>query len=136
MGEQQSLRLGSYNLYLFEVSEWLACLGEPLDGAVWYTGRDLKPGPYLSEVSTEHDYKYTVLHSGDVQREIIFIVWYELLKIQTTVVKVKVRTASVNSLNNSTFCPHTVFMCFVWVWEQTAIISLYNINWLGFVTEI
>jgi hypothetical protein len=29
-----------------------------------------------------------------------------------------------------TFCPHSVFMCFVWVWEQTAIISLYSINWL------
>jgi hypothetical protein len=27
------------------------------------------------------------------------------------------------------FCPHSVFMCFVWIWEQTAIISLYNINW-------
>ena len=36
---------------------------------------------------------------------------------------------------NSTFCPHSVFMCFVWIWEQTAIISLYNINWLGFITE-
>jgi hypothetical protein len=29
---------------------------------------------------------------------------------------------------NSTFCPHSVFMCFVWIWEQTAIISLYNIT--------
>ena len=27
-------------------------------------------------------------------------------------------------------------MCFVWIWEQTAIISLYNINWLVFITEI
>jgi len=26
-------------------------------------------------------------------------------------------------------------MCFVWIWEQTAIISLYNINWMGFITE-
>ena len=34
-----------------------------------------------------------------------------------------------------TFCPHTVFMCFVWIWEQTAIISLYSINWLVFITE-
>ena len=25
-------------------------------------------------------------------------------------------------------------MCFVWIWEQTAIISLYSINWLVFVT--
>jgi hypothetical protein len=26
-------------------------------------------------------------------------------------------------------------MCFVWIWEQTAIISLYNINWLVYITE-
>ena len=26
-------------------------------------------------------------------------------------------------------------MCFVWIWEQTAIISLYSINWLVFVME-
>jgi len=30
--------------------------------------------------------------------------------------------------NNSTFCPRSVFVCFVWIWEQTAIISLYSIN--------
>ena len=36
---------------------------------------------------------------------------------------------------NSTFCPHSVFMCFVWIWEQTKIISLYNINCLVFTTE-
>jgi len=34
------------------------------------------------------------------------------------------------TFNNSTFCPHSVFMCFVWISEQTAVISLYNINWL------
>ena len=32
--------------------------------------------------------------------------------------------------------PHSVFMCFVWISEQTAIISLYNINWLVCITEI
>jgi hypothetical protein len=37
--------------------------------------------------------------------------------------------------NNSTFCPHSVFMCFVWISEQTAIIFLYSINWLVFITE-
>ena len=37
--------------------------------------------------------------------------------------------------SNSMFCPYSVFMCFVWIWEQTAIISLYNINWLVFITE-
>ena len=39
------------------------------------------------------------------------------------------------TFNNSTFCPHSVFMCFVWISEQTAIISLYSINWLVFITE-
>ena len=37
--------------------------------------------------------------------------------------------------SNSPFCPHSVFMCFVWIWEQTAIISLYSINWLVCITE-
>ena len=40
------------------------------------------------------------------------------------------------TINNSTFCPNSVFMCFVWIWEQTAIISLYSINWLVCITEI
>ena len=40
------------------------------------------------------------------------------------------------TFSNSTFCPHSVFMCFVWIWENTAIISLYNINWLVFITDL
>jgi hypothetical protein len=40
------------------------------------------------------------------------------------------------TFGNSTFCPQSVFMYFVWIWQQTAIISLYNINWLVFITEI
>jgi hypothetical protein len=36
---------------------------------------------------------------------------------------------------HSTFCPHSIFMCFVWIWEQTAIISLYSVNWLVLITE-
>ena len=47
---------------------------------------------------------------------------------------VTICTASL-TFNSSTFCPHSVFMCFVWIWEQTAIISLYSINWLVFITE-
>ena len=39
------------------------------------------------------------------------------------------------NIHNSTFFPHTVFMCFVWISEQTAIISLYNINWLVCITQ-
>ena len=36
---------------------------------------------------------------------------------------------------HSTFCPHNVLMCFVWIWEQTAIISPYSSDWLVFITE-
>jgi hypothetical protein len=38
-------------------------------------------------------------------------------------------------LLHGTFCPYSVFVCVVWIWEQTAIISLYSINWLVFITE-
>jgi hypothetical protein len=38
------------------------------------------------------------------------------------------------TLNNSTFCPHSVFMYFVWISEQTAIIFLYSINSLVCIT--
>ena len=47
---------------------------------------------------------------------------------------VTICTASL-TFKNSTFCLHSVFMCFVWIWEQTAIISLYSINWLVFITK-
>ena len=33
------------------------------------------------------------------------------------------------------FCPHSVFVFFVWISEQTAIISLLSINWLAYITE-
>ena len=45
-----------------------------------------------------------------------------------------VRLQRVN-FHNSPFCPHSAFMCFVWISEQTAIISLYSIDWLVFITE-
>jgi len=48
---------------------------------------------------------------------------------------VTICTASL-TFNNPTFCPHSVFMCFVYIWEQTANISLYSINWLVFITEM
>jgi len=58
---------------------------------------------------------------------------------ETESVYCAVRTGSLYTasltFSNSTFCPHHVFMCFVWIWEQTAIISQYSINWLVFITE-
>jgi predicted GNAT family N-acyltransferase len=41
----------------------------------------------------------------------------------------------ISCILRGTFCPHSVFMYFVWIWEQTAIISLYRINWLVFITK-
>ena len=53
------------------------------------------------------------------------------------VLEISVVTVCTTSLtfSNSTFWPHSVFMCFVWIWEQTAIISLHSINWLVCITE-
>ena len=61
---------------------------------------------------------------------------YEYLRIKLTL-QSPVVTTCITSLtfNNSAFCPHTVFMCFVWIWEQTAFISLYSIWLVFFITE-
>ena len=53
---------------------------------------------------------------------------------ETECVYCAVRTGSLYT-TSLTFNPHSVFMCFVWISEQTAIISLYNINWLVCITE-
>jgi hypothetical protein len=70
------------------------------------------------QYSSEHVYKNTV--SGP-----------SIERIALYSPAVTICTASL-TFNNSSFCPHSVCMCFVWIWEQTAIISLYSINWLGF----
>jgi hypothetical protein len=40
------------------------------------------------------------------------------------------------TVNNSTFYPHSVIMCFVWIWVKTAVLSPHNIKWLVFITQI
>jgi hypothetical protein len=32
--------------------------------------------------------------------------------------------------------PHTVFMCFVFIWEQKATCATYSINWYVFIIEM
>jgi hypothetical protein len=39
------------------------------------------------------------------------------------------------TIKNFKFCPKNELVCFVWISEQTVIISLYSITSLGFVTE-
>jgi hypothetical protein len=65
------------------------------------------------------------------------LVSFRTIKFQWSLYVPPVVTICTTSLtfNNSTFCPHSVFMCFVWIWEQTAIISLYSVNWLVCITE-
>jgi hypothetical protein len=42
---------------------------------------------------------------------------------------------TVSTFTNIVPSAHTVCLCVVWISEQTAIISLYNINWLVCITE-
>ena len=64
---------------------------------------------------------------------------WQVFITETECVYCAVRTGSLYTasltFSNSTFCAHNVFMCFVWIWEQTEIISLNSINWLVFITE-
>jgi hypothetical protein len=41
-----------------------------------------------------------------------------------------------NALKNSSCCPHSTMMCFVRIWQRTAVISLYKISWLVVITEM
>ena len=34
------------------------------------------------------------------------------------------------------YATHTVFMCFVFIWEQTTTSATYSINWLVFIAEM
>ena len=48
-----------------------------------------------------------------------------------------VRTGSLNKAVYASSCSaHTVFMCFVFIWEKTATCATYSINWLVFITEM
>ena len=63
----------------------------------------------------------------DLERQLHRGTWSYALTLCSPMVTIC--TASL-TFRNSTFCPHSVFMCFVWIWEQTVIIYPYSINWL------
>ena len=82
-----------------------------------------------------HMYLYVLCESQNKQRLFPYTAltgWFFI--IERKCVYCAVRTEHL-TFSNSTFCPHAVFMCFVWISEQTAIISLYSINWLVCITE-
>jgi hypothetical protein len=39
------------------------------------------------------------------------------------------------TFNNSTLCPRSPFLCFIWISEQTTVIYLYIIQWLAFYNQ-
>ena len=105
----------------------------------------MRLSPAQSGSQTKHlsGFQIWIKYSGVNEGSVTAIFWLlhmrEVIPVQpsgqymySTVVTIC--TASL-TFNNSTFCPHTVFMCFVWISEQAAIISLYNINWLVCITE-
>jgi hypothetical protein len=46
------------------------------------------------------------------------------------------RDAPTSLTFNNLRSAHTVFMCFVFIWEQTATCATYCLNWLVFITEM
>jgi len=57
--------------------------------------------------------------------------YFNLLKLTGYIMHKQVYT-----FKNFTFCPHTVFMCFVFISEQIATFAPYDINQLDFITDI
>jgi len=58
--------------------------------------------------------------------------WAELLNLLKPTVYVMHKQVWHSTVRSA----HTVFMCFVFIWEQTATCATYSINWLVFMTEM
>jgi hypothetical protein len=88
------------------------------------------------------DQKYFAQMLQTKRKRTIFLVYFLLLRLTAFEIITSLKAYCLLyvppglTFSNSTFCPHSVFMCFVWIWEQTAIISLYSINWLVCITEV
>jgi len=68
----------------------------------------------------------------------IHVVFLRLIRqYQTVIFLLKPKTLCTTSCNRQKFCilPTMQFMCFAWISEQRAIISLYNINLAVFISE-
>jgi len=46
------------------------------------------------------------------------------------IIQNKIEITPLLTQHKTTFCPHSLFMCFVWICGQAAIISLESIKWL------
>jgi hypothetical protein len=104
------------------LTDWLVCVLWAATGTLahWHTQRTVCHRPQkLMTILTwgEHRKMYKVRRSG-VMEHGYWTIASQMVGLCTT------------ELNGA-----AVFVCFVWIWEQTAIISLYNINWLVFITD-
>ena len=72
---------------------------------------------------------FHIVDDSNLQKYIAFFI----RKLSLTINPLKPSGHYMYHLSDSTFCPQSVFTRFVWIWQQTAIISLYSINWLVFM---
>jgi hypothetical protein len=89
-----------------------------------YSKHSRKASKYLSLIQKEEIVLFCMQHNG-----------MPSLKTEPLIAQCLLYVPPGLTFTNSTFCPHSVFMCFVWISEQTAIFSLYSINWLVFIAE-
>jgi len=90
-------------------------------------------------ISTFCPHSLCVLHGSEKKKRLFpYITLTDLFYNRDWTLKNAVDNKCTTSLtfNISTFCPHRVFLCLAWISELRAIIPLYNINWLVFITEI
>jgi hypothetical protein len=78
--------------------------------------------------------------TGACHRSLSWARWFQLLPFYPISLTLKTQWVLHVPLGltfeNPMFCPYSVFMRFVWIWEQTVTFALHRINWLVFVTDI
>jgi len=74
---------------------------------------------FCVDLTTNSDYFHIEQHLTDI--------YIQILNFYTSVVTM---CTTCLCFSYSNYYQLSVLLCFVWIWEQTAIISLYNIKWL------
>jgi hypothetical protein len=98
---------------------------EPREGCSWKdTSKAGPPAGHIQQPGNKRDMRHSSALRGGASHEA------GLPRTYRTVVTICTTSLT---FTNSTFCPHSVFMYFVWTSEQTAIIYLFSINWLVFI---
>jgi hypothetical protein len=86
------------------------------------------------DVGSMHDFRLPPRRCLTPQKSADLTVWVECSSWMLNLLVHQV-TSMLKKVKKYTFFPHSVLMCFAWMFTKTAIISLYGINWLVFITE-